>query len=65
MTNPPDTRQHGFVLNVRAKVVHRLPASESCNTDQIAKRRPVDHYSDVPDGYRRCSRCFPAAQRAH
>lgn len=54
-----------YVLNKRSKVLHRLPASESCNTDAIkGKKRFEIHVSETMlmiggEDYRPCIRCFP------
>lgn len=58
-----------YILNKRSGVLHRLPASESCNTDQIYKGKMFAlHRSEEPVAYlasgtifRRCKRCFPDA----
>jgi hypothetical protein len=57
-----------YVLNKRSKVLHKLPASESCNTDQIDyKLRWTGEDTDDPVAYqdatelvsfRKCRRCF-------
>lgn len=58
-----------YVLNKRSHILHRLPASESCNTDQIVKEdRFFIHASEevvsmIPDevDFRKCRRCFRAS----
>jgi hypothetical protein len=57
-----------YVLNVNSKVLHKLPASESCNTDQIThKLRWTGTEGEDPVAYQsrnelvsftRCKRCF-------
>lgn len=59
-----------YVLNRRSGVLHRLPASESCNTDAILDevRFTVDDEEEIV-GYigqrtmRRCTRCFGSVRR--
>lgn len=55
-----------YVLNKRSGVLHRLPASESCNTDDIRDEYRFDIHAseelvtlahDRP--WRYCVRCFP------
>ena len=58
-----------YVLNKRSGLIHRLPASESCNTDQIVREQRFDvhasesviAYLDPGTIFRRCKRCFPDA----
>lgn len=61
-----------YVLNKRSGVLHRLPASESCNTDQIAYKARWTESSGVDEivGHtelavpiRKCRRCFGAISR--
>lgn len=57
-----------YVLNRRTHVLHKLPASESCNTDQIADKarwtsdeleEPVAYQDrDELISFRKCPRCF-------
>lgn len=56
-----------YILNRRSGVLHKLPASESCNTDQVLqKERFFIHASEEVVGhleqeeFRRCKRCFRA-----
>lgn len=59
-----------YVLNRANGVLHKLPASESCNTDAIRseERFTVNEGEDVV-GYiggvdvRYCTRCFPVSDR--
>lgn len=58
-----------YVLNKRSGVLHRLPASESCNTDQIVgilrfevhASESVVAYFKPGQIFRCCRRCFPDA----
>lgn len=44
-----------YILNVTERVAHRrIGLTESCNTDDIVKRRNAQF---VPRGYRRCAHC--------
>lgn len=48
-------REKPYILNMDAKVAHRRAAlTESCNTDQIVRRRNA---TLVPSKYRRCEHC--------
>jgi hypothetical protein len=58
-----------YVLNRNSNVLHRLPASESCNTDQIQHKlrwsgddanEQVVAYQDRHElvSIKRCRRCF-------
>lgn len=63
------SRVVSYVLNKRSQVIHKLPADERCNTDQIIKEQRFEvHASESVVGYldsgtifRRCKRCFPDA----
>lgn len=55
-----------YVINRRSKIMHKLPASESCNTDQIAAKERFEAYlNELPvlilegSEFRYCRRCFP------
>jgi hypothetical protein len=58
-----------YVINKRSKVLHKLPASESCNTDDIASEyrfylgaaETVVGYIGLPN-MRYCKRCFPGSE---
>lgn len=58
-----------YVLNKRTGTLHRLPASEACNTDDIAdgRRFEVDDGEEVVGfihrTFRFCKRCFRAVPR--
>lgn len=57
-----------YLLNKASGVLHKLPASESCNTDQIGARERFEvHATESVVGYltfplrtrvRECKRCF-------
>lgn len=59
-----------YVLNRASAVLHKLPASESCNTDDIKsdERFTIDVNEELltylaPVDVRYCLRCFPFDQR--
>lgn len=44
-----------YILNVNERVAHRRAGlTESCNTDDIVRRRNSDQ---IPKGYRECEHC--------
>lgn len=52
-----------FLLNTRSGILHRYPANEACNTDQIADRDKLMIRMPLPLNVwyeRDCKRCFPA-----
>jgi len=61
------------ILNRRSRTLHRLPAWESCNTDQITDGyryiarpiHPADEAELAAGPVRPCRRCFPHAGDTH
>ena len=58
-----------YVINKRSKVLHKLPAPESCNTDDIADEyrfyvaagEDIVGYVGLP-GLKFCKRCYPGSE---
>jgi hypothetical protein len=51
-----------YLLNRDSGTLHKVPASESCNEDQV-RRRSYFHFDDLAQSHPRfrrlCTRCFP------
>lgn len=53
--------RYRFVMNVRTRVVHRLPTTERCNADQMKEKKKFVTLTDAPFDilWWKCQHCWP------